>query len=111
VDLFDCVLPTREARHGRILTSRGRLNLKNARHREADVPLDPACGCYTCRSFSRAYLHHLFRCGELLAYTLNSIHNLSYTVGLTRAARQALLENRFPAFAQSTRDAWQTEEP
>jgi queuine tRNA-ribosyltransferase len=111
VDLFDCVLPSREARHGRILTSRGKLNLKNARHREADLPLDPACGCYTCRTFSRAYLHHLFRCGELLGFTLNTIHNLSYTVGLTRAARQALLENRFPAFAQSARSGWMTEEP
>ena len=111
VDLFDCVLPSREARHGRILTSRGKLNLKNARHREADLPLDPACGCYTCRTFRRAYLHHLFRCGELLGFTLNTIHNLSYTVGLTRAARQALLENRFPAFAQSARDGWMTEEP
>jgi queuine tRNA-ribosyltransferase len=111
VDLFDCVLPSREARHGRILTSRGRLNLKNARHREADRPLDPDCSCYTCRTFSRAYLHHLFRCGELLGFTLNTIHNLSYTVGLTRAARQALLENRFPAFAQSTRAGWLTEEP
>ncbi|MCE1203180.1 MAG: tRNA guanosine(34) transglycosylase Tgt [Holophagaceae bacterium] len=111
VDLFDCVLPSREARHGRILTSRGRLNLKNARHREADLPLDPDCPCYTCRTFSRAYLHHLLRCGELLGFTLNTIHNLSYTVGLTRAARQALLENRFPAFAQSTRAGWLTEEP
>ncbi|MFN7959569.1 MAG: tRNA guanosine(34) transglycosylase Tgt [Holophagaceae bacterium] len=111
VDLFDCVLPSREARHGRILTSRGRLNLKNARHREADLPLDPACACYTCSTFSRAYLHHLLRCGELLGFTLNTIHNLSYTVELTRAARQALLENRFPAFAQSTRAGWMTEEP
>jgi len=111
VDLFDCVLPSREARHGRILTSRGKLNLKNARHRETDLPLDPECGCYTCRTFSRAYLHHLFRCGELLGFTLNTIHNLSYTVGLTRAARQALLENRFPAFAQTARARWQTEEP
>jgi queuine tRNA-ribosyltransferase len=111
VDLFDCVLPSREARHGRILTSRGKLNLKNARHRETDLPLDPDCACYTCRTFSRAYLHHLFRCGELLGFTLNTIHNLSYTVGLTRAARQALLENRFPAFAQSVRARWQTEEP
>ncbi len=111
VDLFDCVLPSREARHGRILTSRGKLNLKNARHREADLPLDPACTCYTCRTFSRAYLHHLFRCGELLGFTLNTIHNLSYTVGLTRAARQALLENRFPAFAQDARAGWMTEEP
>ncbi len=111
VDLFDCVLPSREARHGRILTSRGRLNLKNARHRELERPLDPDCPCYTCQTFSRAYLHHLLRCGELLGFTLNTIHNLSYTVGLTRAARQALLENRFPAFAQSTRAGWQTEEP
>jgi queuine tRNA-ribosyltransferase len=111
VDLFDCVLPSREARHGRILTSRGKLNLKNARHREADLPLDRDCACYTCRTFSRAYLHHLFRCGELLGFTLNTIHNLSYTVGLTRAARQALLEKRFPAFAQSVRSGWMTEEP
>jgi len=111
VDLFDCVLPTREARHGRLLTSRGRLNIKNARHRESDLPVDPECGCYTCSRFSRAYLHHLFKAGELLALTLNSIHNLSYTVGLTRSARQALLEDRFPDFARRTRDNWNTEEP
>ncbi len=111
VDLFDCVLPTREARHGRLLTSRGRLNIKNARHRESAEPIDPECSCYTCTTFTRAYLHHLFRAGELLALTLNSIHNLSYTVGLTRAARQALLENRFPDFARRTRDNWNTEEP
>jgi len=111
VDLFDCVLPTREARHGRLLTSRGRINIKNARHRESPEPLDPECGCYTCRTFTRAYLHHIFRAGELLASTLNSIHNLSYTVGLTRAARLALLENRFPDFARRTRDNWNTEEP
>lgn len=111
VDLFDCVLPTREARHGRLLTSRGRLNIKNARHRESSAPVDPDCTCYTCRTFTRAYLHHLFRAGELLAFTLNSLHNLSYTVGLTRAARQALLEGRFPAFARDTRAHWTTEEP
>ncbi len=111
VDLFDCVLPSREARHGRLLTSRGRINIKNARHRAADLPLDPACDCYTCRTFSRAYLHHLLRAGELLAFTLNTIHNLSYTVGLTRAARLALLDGRFPAFASSARENWNTEEP
>lgn len=111
VDLFDCVLPTREARHGRLLTSRGRLNIKNARHRESAEPLDPDCSCYTCTTFTRAYLHHLFRVGELLALTLNSIHNLSYTVGLTRAARQALLEDRFPDFARRMRNNWNTEEP
>ena len=111
VDLFDCVLPTREARHGRLLTSRGRLNIKNARHRESAEPVDPDCSCYTCTTFTRAYLHHLFRVGELLALTLNSIHNLSYTVGLTRAARQALLEDRFPDFARRMRNNWNTEEP
>jgi queuine tRNA-ribosyltransferase len=111
VDLFDCVLPTREARHGRLLTSRGRLNIKNARHREEDAPADPACACYTCRRFSLAYLHHLFRAGELLAFTLNSIHNLSYTVGLTRAAREALLDGSFPDFARRTRAGWTSEEP
>lgn len=111
VDLFDCVLPTREARHGRLLTSRGRINIKNARHRDSALPLDPACGCYTCRTFTRAYLHHLFRAGELLASTLNTIHNLSYTVGLTRAARQALLEDRYPEFARRTREDWTTQEP
>jgi len=111
VDLFDCVLPSREARHGRLLTSRGRINIKNARHRESAEPLDPDCSCYTCKTFTRAYLHHLFRAGELLAFTLNTIHNLSYTVGLTRAARQALLEGRFTEFAHQTRNYWNTEEP
>jgi len=111
VDLFDCVLPTREARHGTLLTSRGRVKIKNARHRASALPLDPDCKCYTCRTFTRAYLHHLFRTGEMLASTLNSIHNLSYTVGLTRAARLALLENRFPDFALRTRENWDTEEP
>lgn len=111
VDLFDCVLPTREARHGRLLTSRGRLNIKNAKHRESDLPADPDCACYTCRRFSRAYLHHLLRAGELLAFTLNTIHNLSYTVGLTRAAREALLDGSFPDFARRTRAGWTSEEP
>ena len=111
VDLFDCVLPTREARHGTLLTSRGRVKIKNARHRGSALPLDPECNCYTCRTFTRAYLHHLFRAGEMLASTLNSIHNLSYTVGLTRAARLALLEGRFPEFARRTRDNWNHEEP
>lgn len=111
VDLFDCVLPTREARHGTLLTSRGRVKIKNARHRQSQAPLDPECNCYTCRTFTRAYLHHLFRAGEMLASTLNSIHNLSYTVGLTRAARRALLEERFPEFARRTLENWNTEEP
>jgi queuine tRNA-ribosyltransferase len=110
VDLFDCVLPTREARHGALLTSRGRVRIKNARHRDSREPLDPECKCYTCRTFTRAYLHHLFRAGELLASTLNTIHNLSYTVGLTRAARQALLGENFPEFVRRTRENWNQEE-
>jgi len=110
VDLFDCVLPTREARHGTLLTSRGRIKIKNARHATSAEPLDPDCNCYTCRTFTRAYLHHLFRCGEMLGSTLNSIHNLSYTVGLTRAARQAILANTFPAFATRTKENWNSEE-
>jgi len=110
VDLFDCVLPTREARHGRLLTSTGRINIKNARHRFSEAPLDPNCSCYTCRTFTRAYLHHLFKSGELLGLTLNTIHNLSYTIGLTRAARKALLEKSLPDFAYATRQHWQTED-
>jgi queuine tRNA-ribosyltransferase len=110
VDMFDCVLPTREARHGTLLTSRGRVKIKNARHRTSREPLDPDCNCYTCKTFTRAYLHHLFRAGEMLASTLNSIHNLSYTVGLTRAARQALVSGRFPDFVRRTRENWNTEE-
>jgi queuine tRNA-ribosyltransferase len=110
VDLFDCVLPTREARHGTLLTSRGRVKIKNARHRTSQEALDPECNCYTCRTFTRAYLHHLFRAGEMLASTLNSIHNLSYTVGLTRAARQAMFGGTFPVFARRTTENWKMEE-
>jgi queuine tRNA-ribosyltransferase len=110
VDLFDCVLPTREARHGSLLTSRGRLKIKNARYRQDQGPLDPDCNCYTCRTFTRAYLRHLHVAGELLGSTLNSIHNLSYTVGLTRAARKAILDQRFPDFARRTKEQWQSEE-
>jgi queuine tRNA-ribosyltransferase len=110
VDLFDCVSPTREARHGRLVTSLGRINIKNAAHKNSDAPIDPNCRCYACRAFSRAYLHHLFRAGELLGLTLNTIHNLSYTVGLTQAARAAILNGTLPEFAQATRQLWQTEE-
>jgi queuine tRNA-ribosyltransferase len=111
VDLFDCVLPTREARHGRLLTSLGRININNARHRGSGSPLDPNCQCYTCRTFSRAYLHHLSKAGEILGLTLNTLHNLSYTIGLTRAARKALLDGTLPGFALEVRRLWQTEEP
>jgi queuine tRNA-ribosyltransferase len=110
VDMFDCVLPTREARHGRLLTSLGRINIKNARHRASEAPIDPGCGCYTCRTFSRAYLHHLHGAGEILGLTLNTLHNLSYTIGLTRAARKALMDGTLTGFALESRRLWQTEE-
>ncbi|MGN6702838.1 MAG: tRNA-guanine transglycosylase, partial [Burkholderiaceae bacterium] len=98
VDMFDCVLPTRNARNGWLFTSRGDVKIKNARHREDTGPLDPDCGCYTCRHFSRAYLHHLHRTGEILGARLNTIHNLHYYLDLMRQMREAIEAGRFAAF-------------
>ena len=98
VDMFDCVLPTRNARNGTLYTSMGKINIKGRSYAEEDAPLDPACFCYTCRTFSRAYLRHLYTAGELLAFRLNSIHNLSYFLDLIRAARKAIEEGRFASF-------------
>ena len=78
VDLFDCVLPTRNARNGQLFTREGRINIKNVRYAEDDRPVDPECGCYTCRTASRAYLRHLFLVGEMNAGTLNTLHNLHF---------------------------------
>ncbi|MFO1297081.1 MAG: tRNA guanosine(34) transglycosylase Tgt [Rubrivivax sp.] len=100
VDMFDCVMPTRNARNGHLFTRFGDLKIRNARHREDERPLDPTCACHTCANFSRAYLHHLERCGEMLAPMLASIHNLHYYVNLMREVRAALDEGRFAAFAQ-----------
>jgi queuine tRNA-ribosyltransferase len=99
VDMFDCVMPTRNARNGHLFTRFGDLKIRNARHREDQRPLDETCGCHTCASgFSRAYLHHLDRCGEMLGPMLCTIHNLHYYVNLMREVRQALDEGRFEAF-------------
>ena len=98
VDMFDCVMPTRNARNGHLFTRFGDLKVRNARHRDAQAPVDETCGCYTCRGFSRAYLHHLDRCGEMLGPMLASIHNLHYYVNLMREVRQALDEERFDAW-------------
>ncbi len=106
VDMFDCVLPTRVARNGSLFTPQGRVNLLNAAHRQADQPLEPGCDCYTCRSFSRAYLHHLFRNRELLAYRLASIHNLRFLQRLMTAARAAVMEDRFDAFKRQFLDGY-----
>ena len=97
VDLFDCVLPTRVARNGQLWTRQGRLNMRNARFLDDAASVDAACACETCRDFSRAYLAHLFRAEELLAYRLASVHNVTYTLDLMRAIRSALADGSFAA--------------
>ncbi|HXE50092.1 MAG TPA: tRNA guanosine(34) transglycosylase Tgt, partial [Ramlibacter sp.] len=110
VDMFDCVMPTRNARNAHLFTRFGDLKIRNARHRTDERPLDETCGCYTCKGstapdgtvsggFSRAYLHHLERCGEMLAPMLATIHNLHYYLNLMREIRDALDAGAFAAFA------------
>ena len=101
IDMFDCVLPTRNARNGQLLTSEGPLNIKNAEFAEDDGPADPACGCYTCRHFSRAYLRHLYRAGEMTGATLNTLHNLSFYLDTMRRIREAIAFGRFEDFRLS----------
>jgi queuine tRNA-ribosyltransferase len=99
VDMFDCVMPTRNARNGHLFTRFGDLKIRNARHKADARPIDETCTCHTCASaFSRAYLHHLDRCGEMLGPMLATIHNLHYYVNLMREVREALDEGRFEAF-------------
>jgi len=98
VDMFDCVLPTRNARNGQLLTSRGVLVIKNARYAEDPLPPDPGCGCYTCRQFSRAYLRHLYVSGEMTAATLMTVHNLYYYLDLMRRIRDAIGFGLFEKF-------------
>jgi queuine tRNA-ribosyltransferase len=115
VDMFDCVMPTRNARNGHLFTRFGDLKLRNARHRSDERPIDETCTCYTCRGttaadgtvsggFSRAYLHHLERCGEMLAPMLASIHNLHYYLNLMREVREALEAGTFAAFVRQFRE-------
>jgi len=99
VDMFDCVMPTRNARNGHLFTRFGDLKIRNARHRMDERPIDESCACPTCSRFSRAYLHHLDRCGEMLAPMLASIHNLHYYLNLMREVRDALDAGGFGAFA------------
>jgi len=102
VDMFDCVLPTRNARNGTLFTGTGRINIKGAAHARDERPLDPDCACYTCRHFSRAYLRHLYVAGEILGLRLNTIHNLHYYLDLMRQARQAIEAGRFAAWQAAT---------
>ncbi|MGQ0503121.1 MAG: tRNA guanosine(34) transglycosylase Tgt [Panacagrimonas sp.] len=99
IDMFDCVMPTRNARNGHLFTSQGVVKLRNARHRDDPGPLDPACDCHTCTRYSRAYLHHLDRCNEMLGPRLNTIHNLHYYQGVMRRIRSAIEQGRYDAFA------------
>jgi queuine tRNA-ribosyltransferase len=99
IDMFDCVLPTRSGRTGQAFTREGTLNLRNARHAEDPAPLDPACRCPACTGFSRAYLHHLTKAGEILASMLLTAHNLTYYADLMRALREAIAEGRLAEFA------------
>ncbi|MGB4984625.1 MAG: tRNA guanosine(34) transglycosylase Tgt [Erysipelotrichaceae bacterium] len=98
VDMFDCVLPTRIARHGTAMTSSGRINITKSQFKDDFTPLDSECDCYACKNYSKAYIHHLFRCNEGLGNTLMSIHNLRFLLKLMEDTRQAIMEDRFLDF-------------
>ncbi|MFC1861324.1 tRNA guanosine(34) transglycosylase Tgt [Chloroflexota bacterium] len=98
IDMFDCVLPTRVARNGALLTWQGRHNIRNAAYSEAEGPIESGCDCYTCCNFSSAYLHHLFKCEELLAYRLSTIHNLNFMSNLMSKIREAIIDGTFKSF-------------
>lgn len=100
VDMMDCVLPTRIARHGTCMTSHGRINIKKATYKEDFTPLDCNCDCYCCKHFTKAYLNHLFKCNEGLGNRLMSIHNLRFLIKLAEDAREAIKEDRFPEFKE-----------
>lgn len=100
IDMFDCVLPTRLARHGALMTSHGRVNIQRAQYKEDFTPLDEECDCYTCKNYTKAYLHHLFKAEEEFGKTLNSIHNIRFLIKLAEGARKAIQEDRFSEFKQ-----------
>ncbi|MBM3263971.1 MAG: tRNA guanosine(34) transglycosylase Tgt [candidate division Zixibacteria bacterium] len=101
LDMFDCVIPTREGRNGALYTRFGRININNARFKEDPAPVDEACPCYACRTFSRAYLRHLYHAGEILGPRMGTLHNVTFFVGLARQMRQAILNGVFAAWSQA----------
>lgn len=109
VDMFDCVLPTRNARNGTLYTSVGKINIKRREYAEDDRPLDPACPCYTCRTFSRAYLRHLYASKELLSFRLLSLHNVTYYLSLVGEARSAIAAGRFASLRARIADLYPEE--
>lgn len=106
IDMFDCVMPTRNGRNGSLFTSQGRINIKNQKFRMSNEPLDPACRCYTCRTFSRGYLRHLFIAGEITCLRLFTLHNLTYYLDLMKEARAAIREQRYGAMLKHHRELW-----
>jgi queuine tRNA-ribosyltransferase len=106
IDMFDCVLPTRNARNGQLFTRSGRVNIKNAAYADDDRPIDDECSCYTCRTCSRSYLRHLFMAREMTAATLNTLHNLQYYLDTMKRMREAIEFGRFDAFRQAFHRAW-----
>ncbi|MGZ3695935.1 MAG: tRNA guanosine(34) transglycosylase Tgt [Bdellovibrionota bacterium] len=106
VDIFDCVMPTRNARNGTLFTSEGKLHIKNAKFQRDSGPLDPNCSCYTCKNYSRAYLRHLFVSSEVLSSRLNTIHNLHFYLDLMRQIREAIAARRFAEFRTSFYSAY-----
>ncbi len=110
IDMFDCVLPTRNARNGHLFVRSGVVRIRNSRYRDDPRPLDEACTCYTCRHYSRAYLHHLYRCGEILAARLNTWHNLHYYLELMRGLRDAIRAKSLQQFVGNFYAAREVEE-
>lgn len=110
VDMFDCVLPTRNGRNGNLLTRAGRMNIKNAAYERDFRPVDERCGCYACRNFTRAYLRHLYKCGEILAARMCSLHNLYFLTDLMKRARSAIIGGSFPDFHKKFVSSWQAED-
>ena len=101
IDMFDCVLPTRNGRNGTVFTHEGRMNLKNLKYARDFTPMDPHCGCYACRNYTRAYIRHLHTAGEILAARLCSLHNVHFLVNLVAEARQAIIDGRFAQFRRN----------
>ena len=108
IDMFDCVLPTRSGRTGQAFTRHGPINLRNAKFAEDQGPLDPACGCPVCGTWTRAYLHHLVRSGEILGAMLMTEHNLWFYQGLMADLRAAIVEERLKSFADAFREAYRS---
>jgi queuine tRNA-ribosyltransferase len=101
IDMFDCVMPTRNARNGLLFTSAGKVHIKRKEYEKSDLPIDSACSCYTCKNFSRGYLRHLYKCGEISALRLNTFHNVTFYLSLVKSAREAIKRGTFADYKKS----------